>query len=79
MNQQDYMQVNIFRYELGNAVNKSERGLKELRNVLYACYSRRMSDRLNMLWDTGKLDQARLDEINQTDLHQMMSTPKGIL
>lgn len=53
------------------AVDKSEKGLVELNDVLYNYYSAKMQNRLDELWDNGTLDQARLDEINQMDLHQM--------
>ena len=53
------------------SVDKAETGLVELKDVLYAYYSKKMQNRLDDLWDNGTLDQARLDEINQMDLHQL--------
>ncbi len=53
------------------AVNRSKRALDELCDVLYKHYSMRMDEKLNNLWDTGVLDQKRLDEINTMDLHQL--------
>lgn len=53
------------------ALDKSERGLQEMKDVLYQHYSKQMNDRLNTLWDNGSLNQQRLDEINQMDLHQL--------
>ena len=53
------------------ALDKSQRGLDELKDVLYRHYSARMEERLDTLWQAGKLDQKRLDEINQMDLHQI--------
>ncbi len=53
------------------AVDKAEQGLVELKDVLYNYYSTKMQNRLNELWDNGTLDQARLDQINQIDLHQL--------
>ena len=53
------------------AIDKAEQGLIELKDVLYSYYSKKMQNRLNELWDNGTLDQARLDEINQMDLHQL--------
>ena len=32
-----------------------------------------LDERLNELWDTGVLDQKRLDKINEMDLHQLIS------
>jgi hypothetical protein len=53
------------------SVDKAEKGLMELKDVLYNYYSKKMHGRLDELWDNGTLDQARLDEINQMDLHQL--------
>ena len=52
------------------SVDRAEKGLIELKDVLYNYYSKKMQNRLDELWDNGTLDQARLDEINQMDLHQ---------
>lgn len=53
------------------SVNKSKRALDELYDVLYRHYSSRMLEKLDNLWDSGILDQQRLDEINTMDLHQL--------
>ena len=53
------------------AINKSDRGLKELKQVLYEHYSKRMEERLNELWESGVLSNERLDEIGRMDLHQL--------
>lgn len=50
---------------------KSEEELIELKDLLFHYYSQKMDERLNELWDTGILDQRRLDEINEMDLHQL--------
>ena len=53
------------------ALDKSQKGLDELKEVLYRHYSARMKDRLDALWQSSELDQKRLDEINEMDLHQL--------
>ena len=53
------------------SIDKAEQGLIELKDVLYNYYSAKMQNRLNELWDNGTLDQARLDQIGQMDLHQL--------
>ena len=53
------------------ALDKSQNGLKELKDVLYRHYSAKMEDRLDTLWQSGKLNQERLDEINEMDLHKL--------
>ena len=50
---------------------KSEEELIELKDLLFHYYSQKMDERLNELWDTGVLDQKKLDEINAMDLHQL--------
>lgn len=50
---------------------KTEEELIELKNLLFHYYSQKMDKRLNELWDDGILDQKRLDEINEMDLHQL--------
>jgi hypothetical protein len=53
------------------ALDNSQSGLEELKKVLYNYYSSRMENRLDDLWQTGKLNQQRLDEINRMDLHRL--------
>ena len=62
------MQVHLLRMF---SIDKDEKGLIELKDVLYNYYSKKMTNRLNELWDNGTLDQMRLDEINQMDLHKL--------
>ena len=62
------MQIQLLRMF---SVDRAEQWLIELKEVLYSYYSKKMQGRLNELWDNGTLDQARLDEINQMDLHQL--------
>ena len=52
-------------------VDNSQDGLDELKELLYSYYSKKMEESLNKLWDSGALDQKRLDEINNMDLHQL--------
>lgn len=53
------------------ALDKSNKALEELKAVLYAHYSHRMNVRLDSLWESGKLNQQKLDEINNMDLHRL--------
>lgn len=52
-------------------VDDSQKGLEELKELLYSYYSEKMDESLNELWDSGVLDQKRLDEINNMDLHKL--------
>ena len=51
--------------------DKSQEGLEELKNLLYNYYSSKMKTALDELWDSGELDQTRLDEINNMDFHKI--------
>lgn len=62
------IQIHLLKmFELDN----SQEGLVELKNVLYNYYSGKMSNALDNLWESGRLDQKRLDEINKLDLHNL--------
>ena len=52
-------------------IDKSQKGLEELKELLYNYYSSKMENALENLWDSGVLDQNRLDEINNLDLHKL--------
>ena len=52
-------------------IDRSQKGLDELKDLLYSYYSKKMDESLNELWDSGILNQERLDEINQMDLHKI--------
>ena len=49
----------------------TEEELEELKSLLFKYYSKKLDERLDELWDNGVLDQKRLDEINEMDLHQL--------
>ena len=53
------------------ALDKTQKGLEELKSVLFQYYSSRMDNKLNEMWDSGELDQKKLDEINTMDLHKL--------
>ena len=52
-------------------IDKSQKGLEELKDLLYKYYSSKMENALEDLWDSGVLDQNRLDEINNLDVHKL--------
>lgn len=56
--------------------NNSEEELRELQTVISDYYAKKMNDHLNKLWEEGILDQKRLDEINQMDLHAWLREQK---
>lgn len=56
--------------------NTSKEDLREFRDIISDYYAKKMSDHLNKLWDEGILDQKRLDEINEIDLHAWLRDQK---
>ena len=54
------------------ALDDTPSGLDELKEVLYRYYSSKMNAQLEEMWQSGELNQQRLDEINQMDLHQLL-------
>lgn len=57
--------------------NNSEEELRELQMVISDYYAKKMNVHLNKMWDEGILDQKRLDEINQMDLHAWLREQKA--
>ena len=51
--------------------DKSQEGLEELKEVLFQYFSKRMNTKLDELWDKGILDQKKLDEIAEMDIHSL--------
>lgn len=49
---------------------KTEADLLEMKEVLSRYYAQKLDAMLEEMWETGELDQKRLDEINQMDLHK---------
>ena len=54
------------------ALDDSQSGLEELRDVLYRYYAAQLETQLEEMWQSGELSQQRLDEINNMDLHQLL-------
>ena len=51
---------------------KSEADLLEVKKVLSDYYAKKLDAQLETMWESGELDQKRLDEINEMDLHEFM-------
>ena len=50
---------------------KTEEELLEIKKLIGDYYAKKMDERLDDLWDKGILDQKRLGEINEMDLHKL--------
>lgn len=49
---------------------KSDEELLEIKKLISDYYAKKMDEHLDKLWDEGILDQKKLDEINEMDLHK---------
>lgn len=47
--------------------------LNEVKEVLCRYFSQKLDNRLNELWDSGKLNQQKLDELRETDVRKYVS------
>lgn len=57
--------LRMFRYK------KSESDLLEMKEVLSQYYAQKLDSMLEEMWESGELDQQRLDEIDSLDLHKV--------
>jgi len=51
------------------AYDSTEEHLKEVKDVLVKHFAKKVEDRFNELWDSGILNQEKLDEIRGMHLH----------
>ena len=54
------------------AFDGSEERLSEVKTVLSDYYRKKADTCLEALWDSDKLNQAKLDELRHQDLHAML-------
>ena len=51
------------------AYDSTEERLKEIKEVLMNYFAKKVEDKFNYLWDSGVLNQEKLDEIRGMHLH----------
>ena len=56
---------------------KSDEELNDIKQLVANYYAKKLDEHLNKLWDEGILDQKRLDEINEMDLHAWFREQKA--
>ena len=54
------------------AFDGSEERLMEVKEVLTKYFSKKLDDRLNELWDSGTLNQEKLDELRKIDVRTLL-------
>ena len=55
---------------------KSDEELNDIKQLVADYYAKKLDAHLEKLWDEGILDQKRLNEINEMDLHQWLREQK---
>ncbi len=66
----------LYLLELFSSV-KTEQELMDIKELISNYYAQRMDAMLEKMWQSGELDQKRLDEINQMDLHAWLREQKA--
>ena len=54
------------------AFDGSEERLMEVKEVLTKYFSQKLDDRLNELWESGILNQEKLDELRKIDVRTLL-------
>lgn len=55
---------------------KTDDELLEIKKLISDYYAKKLDGMLDEMWKPGELDQKRLDEIDQMDLHQWLREKK---
>ena len=55
---------------------KSDEELNDIKKLVAAYYANRLDEMTEKMWQSGELDQKRLDEINEMDLHAWLREQK---
>ena len=56
---------------------KSDEELNDIKRLVADYYAKKLDDITERMWESGELDQKRLDEINDMDLHQWLREQKA--
>lgn len=57
---------------------KSDEELNDIKQLVADYYAKRLDEMTEKLWQSGELDQKRLDEINEMDLHAWLREQKAM-
>ena len=55
---------------------KSDEELNDIKKLVATYYANRLDEMTEKMWQSGELDQKRLDEINEMDLHAWLREQK---
>lgn len=56
---------------------KSDEELNDIKQLVADYYAKRLDNMTEKMWQSGELDQKRLDEINEMDLHAWLREQKA--
>ena len=51
--------------------------MNDIKQLVTDYYAKKVDELTKKMWESGELDQKRLDEINKTDLHQWLREQKA--
>lgn len=57
---------------------KTDEELLDIKKLISGYYANKMDKMLDKMWQSGELDQKRLDEINEMDLHAWLREQKAM-
>ncbi len=57
---------------------KTDEELLDIKKLISDYYARKMDKILDEMWQSGELDQKRLDKINEMDLHAWLREQKAM-
>jgi hypothetical protein len=56
---------------------KSDEELNDIKQLVTDYYAKKVDELTKKMWESGELDQKRLDEISEMDLHQWLREHKA--
>ena len=57
---------------------KSDEELNDIKQLVADYYAKKLDDLTEKMWQSGELDQKRLDEIDKMDLHAWLREQKAL-
>ncbi|MBO7598388.1 MAG: hypothetical protein J6T70_15220 [Bacteroidales bacterium] len=57
---------------------KTDKELLDIKKLISDYYAKKLDTALDDMWQSGELDQKRLDEINELDLHSWLNEQRKL-
>ncbi len=71
-----FNQAQLYLLELFSHI-KSDEELNDIKQLVTNYYAKKVDELARAMWESGELDQKRLDEIDKMDLHQWLREQKA--